>query len=176
MPRRPPDDDSVERVGGLYDRFAGAMYRYAVMVLADPAAASDVVQKVFVSLLRRYPPPAEAGQHLRDGIERDEPYLRRAVRNECFTALRRRRRDAASIGQLPLLEPISPVDDIETRLTIEQLLHALSPEQREVVHLKVYEGMTFQEIADVIGENANTVASRYRYAMERMRAELGARR
>ena len=40
------------------------------------------------------------------------------------------------------------------------------------MHLKVWEGMTFQEIADVTGEGLNTAASRYRYAMEKLRAIL----
>jgi RNA polymerase sigma-70 factor (ECF subfamily) len=164
MARRPSDDESAERIGRLYDRFGGALYRYAVMVLADPAAAADVIQQVFVAVLRR---DLEA-------VEQSERYLRRAVRNECFSALRRRRREAESGG--PLLEPLAPIDDVDARLTIEQALRALPPEQREVVHLKVYEGMTFQEIADSTGESINTVASRYRYAMEKLRAEVGARR
>ena len=61
----------------------------------------------------------------------------------------------------------------EERLALERALCELPPEQREVVHLKAFEGMTFQEIADAIGESINTVASRYRYAMEKMRAQLG---
>ena len=152
-------------IGRLYDRFAGALYQYAVMVLADPDAAADVVQQVFVSMLR----------HSRQ-IEQDERYLRRAVRNECYSLLRRRQRDGAAAASSPLVEPVAESDDIDLRLTLERTLRALTPEQREVVHLKVYEGMTFQEIATLVGENANTIASRYRYAMEKMRAQLGARR
>ena len=166
MARRPSDDSSAERIGRLYDRFAPALYRYAVIVLADPVAASDVVQQVFVNLLRRRS----------EEIDEDERYLRRAVRNECFTNLRRRRRDASSRVASPLLEPAGSIDDVEVRLMIEQALRALPPEQREVVHLKVYEGMTFQEIASFIDEPLNTVASRYRYAMDKLRAQLGASR
>jgi DNA-directed RNA polymerase specialized sigma24 family protein len=55
-------------------------------------------------------------------------------------------------------------------------LRALPPEQREVIHLKVFEGHTFNEIADLTGESINTAASRYRYAMDKLRAMLGAER
>ena len=55
---------------------------------------------------------------------------------------------------------------------MEQALQQLPAEQREVVHLKVWEGMTFQEIADVTGEGLNTAASRYRYTLEKLRAIL----
>jgi RNA polymerase sigma-70 factor, ECF subfamily len=39
-----------------------------------------------------------------------------------------------------------------------------------VIHLHVFEGMTFQEAADAMGESINTIASRYRYAVEKLRA------
>ena len=56
---------------------------------------------------------------------------------------------------------------------LEQALKALPPEQREVVHLHVYEGMTFQEVANATGESINTVSARYRYAVDKMRRLLG---
>jgi RNA polymerase sigma-70 factor (ECF subfamily) len=152
---------SDEWIGQLYDRYVAALYRYAVMVLADPAVADDVVQTVFVGLLRRRARP-----------EFDERYLRRAVRNECFSALRRRRRDVLG-ASTPILEPLEAAwDRPDERIAIERALRELPPEQREVVHLKVFEGMTFQEIADVTGESINTVASRYRYAIEKLRVQL----
>jgi RNA polymerase sigma-70 factor (ECF subfamily) len=148
----------------LYDRFAVGLYRYALMILADPAAAGDAVQDVFVALLR-----------LKTSIESEERYLRRAIRNECYSALRRRRYEPAAAA--PLLEAIAATDDrLDERIAIEQALRALPAEQREVVHLKVFEGMTFQEIADMCGESINTVASRYRYGIEKLRAQLGAER
>jgi RNA polymerase sigma-70 factor, ECF subfamily len=156
MPR--PDD---EWIGRLYDRYGAALYRYASMVLADPAGAADVVQTVFLSLVRRRSTP-----------EFDERYLRRAVRNECFTALRKRRRDVLASAS-PVLEAIDPARDRpDERLALERALGELPPDQREVVHLKVVEGMTFQEIADLTDESINTIASRYRYALDKLRAHL----
>jgi RNA polymerase sigma-70 factor (ECF subfamily) len=163
-PPRAPGDP--ERVAGLFDRFAPALHRYAVMILADPAAAADVVQQVFVAMLRANPGVCQA----------DHAYLRRAVRNECYSLLRRRRREPLVVVDAPLLEAIEAPDDrTADRLVIEQALRELPPLQREVVHLKVFEGLTFREIADLSGESINTVASRYRYAAERLRARLGAR-
>ena len=155
---RPSDD---EWIGQIYDRYGAALYRYAVMVLADTAGAADVVQTVFVSLLRRRGRP-----------DFDERYLRRAVRNECFSVLRRRRRDPLA-SAAPMLERVDPHDErTDERLALEQALRELPPEQREVVHLKMFEGMTFQEVADVTDESINTIASRYRYAIDKLRAHL----
>ena len=87
--------------------------------------------------------------------------------------LRRRRRDSCA-DAAPLLEAVSAADGRpDERLAIEQAMRELPAEQREVVHLKMFEGMTFQEIADVTGESINTVASRYRYAIEKLRDDLG---
>ena len=168
MTRPPPGDDveSAERIGRSYDRYGAALYRYAVMILADPSGAADAVHEVFVSLLRsRATPQAE------------EQYLRRAVRNECYSALRRRTRDIVTPVDAPLLEAVAAHDDRpDTRLALEHLLRELPAEQREAVHLKVFEGMTFQEIAATTGESINTIASRYRYAIDKLRGRMGARR
>ena len=63
-------------------------------------------------------------------------------------------------------------DDQDERQLIEQALRSLPAEQREVIHLKVYEDMTFQQIAQTLGLSINTAASRYRYALEKLRRLL----
>lgn len=70
-----------------------------------------------------------------------------------------------------LLESHSPVqfaEEKDERLRLERALKTLPPEQREVVHLKVYEKKTFKEIAEMTLVSTNTVSSRYRYALEKL--------
>ena len=62
------------------------------------------------------------------------------------------------------------------RMILTGALGALPPEQREVVYLKVFEGMTFQEIAERCGVRLNTAASRYRYATAALRKTLAGSR
>jgi RNA polymerase sigma-70 factor, ECF subfamily len=150
---------------GLYDEYGPRLYRYALLILADRAAAEDAVQEAFcnvVRLLRRQPDAATPA------------YLITAVRHQSYTILRQRRRVSAAAG--PLLEPCAPDASEEERLILEDALKRLSVEQREVVHLKVFEfeGFTLQEIAEVCGVSANTVASRYRYALVALRRALSA--
>jgi RNA polymerase sigma-70 factor (ECF subfamily) len=159
-PRR---DASSDRLAGLYDRFAGTLFRHAAMILADRVAAADAVHNVFLKL-------AKAGS---GGDVEALAYLRRAVRNEGDSVMRTRRRDIVVAIDAQLLELVTGEDDQPAqRLALEQALQQLPAEQREVVHLKVWEGLTFQEIADVTGEGLNTAASRYRYALEKLRAIL----
>jgi RNA polymerase sigma-70 factor (ECF subfamily) len=103
-------------------------------------------------------------------IEETERYLRRAVRNRCFDVLRRRRRAPIDAG--PLIEAAGVDCDPALRLAIEQAMRELPAEQREVIYLKAFERMTFEEIADATGESINTIASRHRYAMQKLRVRL----
>jgi len=157
-------DGGAASAAELYERHGLALHRYALMLLASRQDAEDAVQQVFASLLKQ--------KALR--LESPEAYLRTAVRSECLGMLRQRTNRAD--GQDALLEPLSgAVDRPDERLAIEAAMRALPPEQREVVHLKVFEGMTLQEIATLTSESINTVASRYRYAMEKLRTALGGR-
>jgi RNA polymerase sigma-70 factor (ECF subfamily) len=152
-------EDRAELVGRLYARHGTRLYRYALMILADAADAEDVIQRVFAAVM----------------VERDEPdnplgYLRRAVRNAAYSQLRRRRvrRDAVP----HLLQPAAPGCTPDEQAALEQALRQLPPDQREIVHLHVYEGMTFREVAESTGESINTVAARYRYALQKLRTVL----
>jgi RNA polymerase sigma-70 factor (ECF subfamily) len=166
MTRRADADgiDPADWIGRLYDRHAAGLHRYALMLLMDPEGAADVVQQVFLSLVRR--PHA---------IDNAAHYLRRAVRNEAYSALRWRRRRPESTDAVVLEHVAADADRPDERIAIEQALRTIPVDQREVVHLKAFEGMTFQEIADVTGDSINTITSRYRYAIQKMRVLLGER-
>ena len=155
-------------LAAAYDAFGPGLYRYALVVTVDHAAAEDAVQQAFVNLARM-------GRRVL-AIESCERYLRTAVRNECWRIIERRRRESQPMGAtptMPLLEaaPASPFDEDE-RSRVEAAVVALPPEQREVVYLKVYEDWTFQRIAEWLNVPMNTVASRYRYAIDKLRRQL----
>lgn len=136
------------------------------MIVGDTAAAEDAVHQVFVKLL--------ASDSPRDDIRSAAAYLRQAVRNQCYSWLRARRQDRmeAATDAGSLLEPVGPASQ-DDRLMLEQALRALPPEQREVVHLKVFEGLTFKQIATLTHIPLNTAASRYRYAIDKLATQLG---
>jgi RNA polymerase sigma-70 factor (ECF subfamily) len=153
-------EERRELIARLYDRHGPSLYRYAVMLLADPAAAEDAVQEVFTAVL---------AASARD-IEDEGRYLCRAVRNQCYSMLRRRSRLRRREHPGTLLERAGGAEgNPDERMTLQRVLRDLPPDQREVLHLHVYEGLTFQEIGDLAGLSINTIASRYRYALEKLR-------
>jgi RNA polymerase sigma-70 factor, ECF subfamily len=157
--REAADEDRRRFVAGVYAESGAGLYRYALMILADRGDAEDVVQQVFAAVLSKRTLPA---------IEDSAAYFRTSVRNAAYSRLRERR-TARTAGSETLLEPAAPGCTAEEQAALEQALAALPPEQREVVHLHVYEGMTFQEVARTTAESINTVAARYRYALDKLR-------
>jgi RNA polymerase sigma factor (sigma-70 family) len=115
-------ENSQDWIGEWYDRHGAVLYRYALMILANDAAAADAVQHVFLMLVSggRAKPLEE--QH----------YLRRAIRNECFSTLRRRRRTPQSLdSDQSLLESLqADRDRPDDRIALERALRTLPPEQR----------------------------------------------
>jgi RNA polymerase sigma-70 factor (ECF subfamily) len=157
------DSDEGTLAGRLYDAHGASLYRYAVLLLADAVAAEDVIQQVFTALVRR-PPVC---------VDDDGRYLRRAVRNACYSQLRRwRLRRRVFDEERPLIEPVADGVAPDARLAMERALRALPAEQREVVYLHVFEGCTFREIAEATDTSINTIAGRYRYALTRLKELL----
>jgi RNA polymerase sigma-70 factor, ECF subfamily len=152
---------SQASLADLFDRHGARLYRYAHVLLGDAGAAEDAVQEAFCHLARAA---------RRDPALLTVGYLTTIVRNECFSALRRRRRHP--VAPAPLLEPQAPDTSEEERLLVESAMRALPADQREVIYLKVFEGLTFHEIGERCGVSLNTAASRYRYALTALRAAL----
>jgi RNA polymerase sigma-70 factor (ECF subfamily) len=88
---------------------------------------------------------------------------RRDVDRRAIDSIGRRRAEVANFTT----QPVEPVDDALTAAVA-----TLPVAQREVLSLKIDGGLTFAEIAAVIGTSINTAASRYRYAIETIRAAL----
>jgi len=151
---------SADDVRRLYDQHGSALVAYARGFVTDAAAAEDVVHQVFLRFLSveiRMPDAPVA-------------YVYRAVRNAALNARR-------SGSRLTELNPQSSVfrhggEDQEAALALERALAELPEEQREVVVMRVWSGLTLEEIAVAVGAPLNTIASRHRYALEKLRVKL----
>ena len=151
---------SVEDVRRLYDQHGPALVAYARGFVPDAGTAEDLVHQVFLRLLS-----AEL-------VMPDAPvaYVYRAVRNAALNA----RRSSLRLTELdPQISVFRHRDgNQEAALALEKALAELPEEQREVVVMRVWSGLTLGEIAASVGAPLNTIASRYRYALERLRVKL----
>jgi RNA polymerase sigma-70 factor (ECF subfamily) len=154
-----------EAFAALYDQFAPALFRVAVSLTGSPHDAEDVVQEVFVGVVR-------ARRRL-PNVEDLRAYLFTALRRAAVRRITARRERLLSPEELlSLSAPSTKGPDSEQALRLERALRTLPAEQRQVVALKVDGGLTFAEIAAILGISPNTAASRYRYALEKLRAAL----
>jgi len=144
-------------LGALYDAWASRLLAYMTTITRDRSRAEDALQNLFVKL-------ATARPDLRDpGV-----YLFRAARNEAIS-LSRRRRERPLVDLEVVVAPGRPAEGA----ALAEALDRLPPEQLDVVLLHVYEGLTFREAAEVLEVPPDTAASRYRYAVEKLRELLG---
>lgn len=148
----------LEVIALLYDRYATSLYRVLTAILGVGSDAEDALQEVFVGLTQ--------GRTKR--IQNLRAYLFTAARNEARTLLRRRGRECA----WEAAESLVQAAEATTAGELQSLLQRLPVEQREVIAMKIYEEMTFAEIAQAVKASPNTVASRYRYGIERLRGWL----
>jgi RNA polymerase sigma-70 factor (ECF subfamily) len=149
---------TFQEVQDLYQRHGPALLAYATSLLPDRGMAEDVLHQVFLGLLGKSALPEEA-----------RPYLFRAVRNRALNA----RRNSTRVTPLDDRQwLVKPQRMMEAGLEVERALRELPPEQREVVIMRIWGEMTLAEVARVLDVPANTVASRYRYALEKLRTAL----
>jgi len=141
----------------LYDEHGPALLAYACALLRDPSAAEDVLHQVFLNVIRG-----------RAAVAQDvKPYLFRAVRNTALNHIRGQAREVELADGGVWLE--SPDGSTETALALQSALKTLPDEQREVMVLKIWGELTFEEAASVIGISPNTAASRYRYGLAKLK-------
>jgi len=150
----------------LYAACADRCHHYLTVLLGSRHAADDVLQETFVRLARMAPKLAD--------VANLNAYVftvarREGVRHAGRQAREARRRVAPAAEDLFLEAGHDEAAAREAAETVAVALRRLSDEQREVVELKVYGGLTFREIAEVTGVPLPTAASRYRAALERLK-------
>jgi RNA polymerase sigma-70 factor (ECF subfamily) len=156
-------------LAALYDAHAGPVYAFALNITRSEADARDVLQEVFIRLARQ----PEAAASLRD----PRAFLLRLAHHQVVDSARRRssrdrRHDAFQTETLGVFAPSDDPDEATFRAELAEALGELPEDQRAVVHLKLWERLTFEQIADLLGLSPNTAASRYRYGLDKLRTRL----
>jgi RNA polymerase sigma-70 factor (ECF subfamily) len=130
--------------------------------------AEDCLQECFIRVW-------EGRRHLAE-VRNIRAYLFTTLRNVFLNHQRaeaREMRRRADRAEMPGLVLAGPADERIEPARLDKALTALPLEQRQVVILKVWGGLTLAEIAGVLDEPENTVASRYRYGLDKLRRLLG---
>ena len=157
----------------LYGRHRTRLYRYLLRQLRDAALADEFFQDVWQKVIAA-----------RAGWTPDAPFgtwLYRIAHNRLgdhWRSLKYRppAPEDADERAARIPDPDTPerrLSEFEQRRRLQLALDALPPEQREVVVLRLEQELTLEEIGEITGAGRETVKSRLRYAMDKLRAGLG---
>jgi RNA polymerase sigma-70 factor (ECF subfamily) len=151
----------------MWDRYAGDLLTFLQAVLCSRPDAEDVLQTVFVKIARK--------RHRLAKARCLDSYIYRIARNEAYGLIshRKRNKKAQKINEHWLIASEDNSKSSELAEQLQATLAQLPQQQREVIIMKIYRQKTFQEISGLLGLSRNTVASRYRYGIEKLRNLLG---
>jgi RNA polymerase sigma factor (sigma-70 family) len=153
----------AEALRELYHLYSGMVHGLALRMLRDRSAAEDVTQEVFLQLWLH----ASAFDPLRGSAR---AWIWSITRSRALDYLRRRSARRGAPGQFipPTAEKhaVTPEDKVGTALS------SLDDEQRRLVELSYYHGMSHAEIAALLGQPLGTVKTRIRFALQALRATL----
>jgi RNA polymerase sigma-70 factor (ECF subfamily) len=162
-----PTEGDIAR---LYDAHAAALFAFALSLSRSEADARDLLQDAFLKIARK--------PSLLRGVRDERAFLLRLIHNAAVDLMRRRRVRATGDESDAHEDPVffapaeNDPDEAAFRAALSEALSSLPPDQRVVVHLKLWEGLTFESIAELLQIPLNTAASRYRYGLDKLRVVL----
>lgn len=161
-----PAGPDIER---LYDEHAPSLHAFLLNLTRDEADTRDLLQELFIKLAR--------DPKLLAGVRAERAFLIRLAHNAAIDLMRRRGTQARTRENFAaeVISPFAPAsepDEATFRAELAAALAELPSEQLAVAHLKLWEGLTFEQIAAALNVSPNTAASRYRYALDKLRVRL----
>ncbi len=163
----------TEAAGILMDHYGESLMRYLFAVLGNRELAEDVFQEVWVKVM------GKIGQ-FNDAMIFG-PWLFRIGRNAAYDTLREKKRwrsldtGLGKDSEEDILEVASPDDfgpQVITRQTVSRLMKKLSPNYREVLLLRFFQDLAYEEIAEICRLPLGTVKSRLKRGLESLAKSL----
>ena len=158
----------IESYNLLISRWEKRVFNYLLRLSGNREDALDLSQEVFL----------KAYQNLRklEDSSRFAPWLFRIAHNEAYSMFRKRRPESDE-GQPEGTEAGitvggTSVFPIELTIAVTAALDRLTPDQREAVVLKIYQGFKFEEMAEILSCPVSTVKSRLYTALDLLKAQL----
>lgn len=146
----------------LYDRFADRVFRYALTILHNRHLAEEIAQETMIAVWN--------GAHRFAGRSKASTWIFGIARNQALTLLRKEKR--ADDLPPPNMVQADPAKGVLAREHVMTAMESLSADHREVVYLTFYEGLSYGEIAKILGIPPGTVKSRMFHAKRKLAEAL----
>jgi RNA polymerase sigma-70 factor (ECF subfamily) len=157
-------DRNHDEIELLYRQHGAALLLFAAAMSGDRGRAQDALHQVFLKLIEN--------RRLNQATDK-KAYLFACVRNAVLDDSKLQRRNTALEAESMWFSP--PDRDYAGEQNLRRALIALPEDQREVIVLHIWGELTFTQISGLLGVSSNTVASRYRYALARLRGSISSK-
>lgn len=147
-----------DALAAIFERYESPVFRYLLGVLKDRHAAEDVLQETFVTVLRKADEVAP---------ETFRGWLFTVAHQQAMLLKRKTKRLPAAVPDEHLLaligvesDPAAVVAGTDSAAAVRSLLQQLPESHRQVIHLRVFDGLKFREVAERLGCPLNTALAR----------------
>jgi RNA polymerase sigma-70 factor (ECF subfamily) len=155
---------NIAEIEVLYRRYGAALPLFASAISGDRGRAQDALQQVFLKAIEN---------KSLSRAKNKKAYLFACVRNAVLNDARLQNRSVSLDTESAWFSP--PERDYAGEQNLRHALGNLPEDQREVIAMHVWGELTFSEIGELLDISSNTVASRYRYALAKLRDSMCAR-
>ena len=148
-------------IEGFYRQYGGTLLLFAVSICGEASRAQDAVHHVFLKLMET--------DSLKNALD-PRAYLFASARNVLLNDRKARQRNVSIDADRLWFTP--PDRDHAAELNLRRPLQSLPEDQGQVGVLHIWGELTFSQIAEILNISANTAASRYRYALTKLREAM----
>lgn len=167
-------EDNASFLSSLYRRYKKAVFLHVYMIIRNVDLARDITEDAFIKVAQAL----QKGKYNDQGT--DGAWIMRIARNLCIDHFRKKKKLPMRISILDFEDPVvtipsktldwqQKIQNVEIEEVIRALIDRLPPEQRDVVIMRHFLGMSFKEIASCTEVSINTSLGRMRYALRNLR-------
>ena len=154
----------MEPMEDIYRRHARTVYKFLLSLCGDGDLAEELTQETFYQAVRSI--------HRFDGSCKISVWLCQIAKHLWYQHLRKQKRELPLSDEPPDIPIPSAEEGLlerEGRVELLKQIHALPEQQREVVYLRVFGGLSFREIGDVLGKTENWARVTFYRGKEQLR-------
>ncbi len=170
-------EGNKEAFDELFERYQNQIYNFIKKQVKSQQAAEDITQEVFLRLFRaakNFDPTKQFSSYLyKIAVNEVRRYYQREMAQQAYSLNEPMAdtEDGRERGDLIPADQVGPEEGMYDKFNsahLQALIDKLPPDQKMVVLLKVYQGLTFEEIAHIMDKPLSTVLSRMRYAIQKL--------
>ena len=159
---------NLENFGALYDKYIEKIYSFVYYKTNHKETAEDIVSLVFLKAVEKL-------DTFKSNKDTFQAWLYQVARNTVIDYYRTRKQASNIDDYWSLTDSIDTERDVDVKIKLEQVdgyLKKLKPLQREIIIMRVWQGMSYREIAEIIGKREASAKMMFSRSIKKLREEM----